>query len=195
MSTRDASQFSMSWKSNAVTSLFITGYTRLIYRPVSTASADQFAIDEKVIRINGNDCWLYGAVDPKTSEILQFRLFPTMMKQTTRWFLARLHRRYRLDTVEFLVDDADHLVNILDEDDYRFRMVPHGNRNATERVFCEIERRTSLFANSFNPCRVVDSRIVAASPCRPAQLMPKLTRPTHYGAHIHHTNGGAEGDS
>ena len=91
MSTRDASQFSMSWESNAVTSLSITGYTRLIYRPVSTASADQFAVDEKVIRINGNDCWLYGAVDPKTSEILQFRLFPMMTKQTTRWFLAKLH--------------------------------------------------------------------------------------------------------
>ena len=55
-------------------------------------SADQLAVDEKVIRINGNDYWLYGAVDPKTSEILQFRLFLTMTKQTTRWFLAKLHR-------------------------------------------------------------------------------------------------------
>jgi len=57
------------------------------------------------------------------------------MKQTTRWFLADLHRRYRLDTVEFLVNDADHLVNVLDEDGYRFQMIPHGNRNSTERVF------------------------------------------------------------
>ena len=118
-----------------------------------------------------------------------------MTKQTTRWFLARLHRRYRLDTVEFLVDDTNHLVNVLDVDGYRFRTVPHGNRNVTERVFCEIERRTSSFADSFNSCRAVDSRIVAASPRRPAQLTLKLTRPTHYGAHIHHTNGGAEGDS
>ena len=162
---------------------------------MSTVSADQFAVDEKMIRINGDDYWLYGAIGPETSEILQFRLLPTTTKQTTRWFLAKLHRRYRLDTVEFLVDDVDHLVNVLDEDGYRFRMVPHGDRNATERVSCKIERRTFSFANIFNPCRIVDSSIVAASPRRPAQLMPKLTRPTHYGAHIHHTNGGAEGDS
>jgi len=76
-------------------------------QPISTVSADQLAVDEKVIRINGEDYWLYGAVDPETNKILQFRLFPTTTKQTTRWFLAELHRRYRLDGVEFLVDDAE----------------------------------------------------------------------------------------
>ena len=30
---------------------------------VSTVSADQLAVDEKMIRINGNDYWLYGAID------------------------------------------------------------------------------------------------------------------------------------
>ena len=38
-------------------------------QPVSTVSADQLAVDEKVIRINGDDYWLYGAVDPETNEI------------------------------------------------------------------------------------------------------------------------------
>ena len=76
-------------------------------QPVSTVSADQLAVDEKVIRSNGDDYWLYGAVDPGTNKILQFRLFPTTTKQTARWFLAELHRRYRLDGVEFLVDDAE----------------------------------------------------------------------------------------
>ena len=107
------------------------------------------AVDEKVIRIN-DDYWLYGAVDPETNNILHLRLFPATTKQTTRWFLTDLHRRYQLDHVEFLVDDADYLVNVLDEDGYRFQMVSHGNQNAVERVFWEIERRTSSFANSFN---------------------------------------------
>jgi transposase-like protein len=79
---------------------------KAVLQPISTVSADQLAIDEKVIRIDGDDCWLYGTVDPETNEILQLRLFPTT-KQTTRWFLADLHRRYRLDDVEFLVDAAD----------------------------------------------------------------------------------------
>jgi hypothetical protein len=35
----------------------------------------------------------------------------------------------------FLVDDAEYLGPILDEDGYRFQMLSHGNRNAIERVF------------------------------------------------------------
>jgi len=113
-------------------------------------SADRLAVDEKVIRVNGDDYWLYGAADPETNEILQLRLFPTTTKQTARWFLDELHRRYQLNGVEFLVDDADCSVNVRDEDGYRFRMISYGNRNAIERVFWEIERRTSSFANSFS---------------------------------------------
>ena len=113
-------------------------------------SADQLAIDEKVIRINGDDYWLYGAVDPETNKILQFRLFPMTAKQTTRCFLAEPHQRYRLDSVEFLVDDAEYLVSVLNKDGYRFQMISQRNRNAIERVFWEIERRTSSFATGFN---------------------------------------------
>lgn len=104
-------------------------------QPISTVSADQLAVDEKVIRINGNDHWLYGVVDPQTNEIFHFRLFRTPTKQTTRWFLTELHRHYRFDDVEFLVDDADYIINVLDEDGYRFQMISHGNRNAIERIF------------------------------------------------------------
>jgi transposase-like protein len=87
-------------------------------QPISPVSEDQLAVDEKMIRVNGNDYWLYGAVNPEPNEILNFRLFPTTTKQTTRWFLSELHRRYQLDGVEFLVNSADHLVNVLEEDGY-----------------------------------------------------------------------------
>ena len=120
MSTKNASQFLYKLRVQRSHVAIHNWVHKADLQPISTVSADQLAIDEKVIRINGNDYWLYGAVDPETNEILQFRLFPTTMKQTTRWFLAKLHRRYRLDNVEFLVDDADHLVNVLDEDGYRF---------------------------------------------------------------------------
>ena len=148
MSTRDASQFLEELGVNRSHVAIHNWVHKADLQPVSTVTADQLAVDEKVIRINGNDYWLYGAVDPETNEILHFRLFPVTTKQTTRWFLTELHRRYQLDGVEFLVDDADYLVNVLDEDGYRFQMIPHGNRNAIERVFWEIERRTSSFATS-----------------------------------------------
>ena len=118
-------------------------------QPISTISADQLAVDEKMIHLNGQDHWLYGTVDPRTNKILHLSLFSTTTKQTTRWFLDELHRRYQLDDVLFPVDDADYLGPVLAEDGYRFQVISHGNRNAIERVFREVERRTSSFANSF----------------------------------------------
>ncbi|MEF8800863.1 MAG: DDE-type integrase/transposase/recombinase [Halolamina sp.] len=104
-------------------------------QPISTVSADQLAVDEKMIRLHGQEFWLYGAVDPQTNEILYVSLFSTATKQTTRWFLAELHRRYQLDDAVFLVDDTDYLGPVLAEDGYRFRIIEHGNRNAIERIF------------------------------------------------------------
>ena len=104
-------------------------------QPISTVSADQLAVDERMIRLHGQKFWLYGAVDPYTNEILHLSLYPTATKQTTRWFLTELHRRYQLDDAEFLVDDADYLGPVLAEDGYRFRVIRRGNRNAIERVF------------------------------------------------------------
>ena len=144
MSLRDASQFLDELGVNRSHVAIHDWVHKADLQPISTVTADQLAVDEKVIRINGDDYWLYGAVDPETNKILHFRLFPATTKQT------ELHRRYQLDNVEFLVDDADYLVNVLEQDGYRFQMISHGNRNAIERVFWEIERRTSSFATSFS---------------------------------------------
>ena len=111
-------------------------------QPISTGSEDLLAVDEKLIRLHGQTFWLYGAVDPFTNEIRHVSLYPTATKQTTRWLLTELHRRYQLDNAEFLVDDADYLGSVLAEDGYRFQLIRHGNRNAIKRVFWKIERRT-----------------------------------------------------
>jgi len=47
-------------------------------------------------------------------------LFPTTTKETVRWFLDELHRRYQRDNVPSLVDDTDHLGPVLAEDGSRF---------------------------------------------------------------------------
>jgi transposase-like protein len=102
-----------------------------------------------MIRLHGQQFWLYGVVDPQTNEILHVSLYSTANKQTTRWFLTDLHRRYQFGNVKSLVDGADYLGTVLAEDGYLFQVIQHGNRNAIERVFWKIERRTSSFANSF----------------------------------------------
>ena len=53
-------------------------------QPVSTVTADQLAVDEKIIRLHSQDHWLYSAVDPQMNEILHISLFPTTTKQTRR---------------------------------------------------------------------------------------------------------------
>jgi len=150
MSLRDASQFLEELGAKRSHVAIHEWVHKADIQPLSTVTADQLAVDEKMIRLHGQEFWLYGAVDPQTNEILHVSLFPTATKQTTQWFLAELHRRYRLDDVVFLVDDADYLGPVLAEDGYRFRILAHGNRNAIERVFRGVERRTSSFANSFS---------------------------------------------
>jgi transposase-like protein len=150
MSLRDASQFLEKLGVQRSHVAIHEWVHKANLQPISTISADQLAVDEKMIRLHGQEFWLYGAVDPQTNEILHVSLFPTATKQTTRWFLDELHRRYQLDDVLFLVDDANYLGPVLAEDGYRFQILAHGNRNAIERVFWEVERRTSSFANSFS---------------------------------------------
>ena len=78
-------------------------------QPISTVTADQIAGDETMIRVTGHEQWLCGAVDPSTNEIIHVSRFPATTKQTTRWFLAELHRRCQLDDPVFLVDGASYL--------------------------------------------------------------------------------------
>lgn len=47
------------------------------------------------------------------------------MEQTIRWVMADLYRRYRLDSVQFLGDDADYLVFVLEGDGYPFQVLSH----------------------------------------------------------------------
>ena len=76
MSTRDASQFLDELGVQCSHVAIHNWVHKADLRPVSTVSADQLAVDERMIRIN-DDYWLYGAVNPETNEILQFRLSPT----------------------------------------------------------------------------------------------------------------------
>jgi transposase-like protein len=95
-------------------------------------SANQLAVDEKMIRLHGQQFWLYAAVDPVTNEIVAVSLFPTTNKVTTRWFLDDLHQRCWLTDVMILVDGADYLIEVLEEDGYDYEHMPHGNRTAID---------------------------------------------------------------
>jgi transposase-like protein len=49
-------------------------------QPISTVTADQLALVEKMIHLHGYQFWLYGTADPQTNEILHVSLRSTATK-------------------------------------------------------------------------------------------------------------------
>jgi len=116
-------------------------------QPAGGGTPDRVAVDQKAIRINNKQYWLYAAVDPQTNRILHSRLFPTYMIAIARKFLAELAEKHDVINAVFLVDD---LIGALRRGNYSYRVQQHGFRNSVERVFREVQRRTSSFSNCFS---------------------------------------------
>lgn len=62
-------------------------------------------------------------------------------------FLDELRNNHQVEDAVFLVDGAPWLHAALDRHGLRFRHETHGNRNAAERIFKELKRRTYQFTN------------------------------------------------
>ena len=119
-------------------------------QPAGGCQQDQVALDETVVKVNGDRFWLFGAVDPETGRILHIRLFPQRTIVTTEIFLEELSEKHDLDEPEFLVDKAPWLQAALYERGLAFRHETFGDRNPVERAFQEIKRRTEQFYNTFS---------------------------------------------
>ena len=119
-------------------------------QPSGGSSPDRVAVDQKAIRINTEQYWLYSAVDPETNRILHSRLFPTYTIPIAREFLTELTEKHDVFDAVFLLDDADDLIGALRREGLSYRVQLHGYRNSVERVFREAERRTSSFSNCFS---------------------------------------------
>jgi len=118
-------------------------------QPDSGKSPNQIALDEAVIRINDQQFWLYAA-DPQSNELLHVRLFATTTSSLTETVLRKLRQKHNVETSGFLVDGVQHLQTALQRAGLRFRMCRHGNRNAIQRIFRGLKRRTSSFSNCFS---------------------------------------------
>ncbi|WP_425601450.1 IS6 family transposase [Halorubrum salinum] len=119
-------------------------------QPAEGRSPNHVAIDETVIRINDQQFWLYAAADPETNDLLHLRLFSTTTTALTEMFLRELREKHEVESAVFLVDGAQHLQTALARAGLRFQTERHGNRNAIERIFRELKRRTSSFSNCFS---------------------------------------------
>ena len=119
-------------------------------QPESDQNPDHVAVDETVIQLNGEQYWLYAAVDPQTNELLYTKLEPTTNKVIAHGFFAELREKHDVDDAVFLIDGSHSLKDACRRHSLEFRYEKHGNRNSVERVFREIKRRTTSFSNCFS---------------------------------------------
>lgn len=118
-------------------------------QPTDGKNPDHVAVDETVIRINDQRYWLYAAVDPQSKKYHHVRLFSSRTQALSEIFLSELRDKHQVDNAIFLVDGAPWLHAALRRHGLRFQHETHGNRNAAERLFKELKRRTYQFTNHF----------------------------------------------
>ena len=118
-------------------------------QPTDGADPNHVAVDETVIQLNEERYWLYAAVDLDTNRLLHVRLYPTRTIAITSMFLSELREKHQVGGAVFLVDGAPWL-QAAHRHGLRFKHIIHGNRNAVERVFQELKRRTNKFSNTFS---------------------------------------------
>ena len=66
-----------------------------------------------MIRINGQQFWLYAAVDPDTNKFLYVRLFTTTTTALIQQVLRELHEKHDVSDAVFFVDYAQLLATAL----------------------------------------------------------------------------------
>jgi transposase-like protein len=113
--------------------------------PEAGRDPDKIALDETVVKINGERFWLYAAVEPETSVILYVELYPARNLATTKMFLRELAEKHDVDEAEFLVDGAPWLQAGLFELGMHFRHETFGERNPVESIFQEIKDGLNSF--------------------------------------------------
>jgi len=122
--------------------------------PEGGKSPDHVAVDESVIWVNDERYWLYAAVDPATNEFLHVGVYDRCVMAHSESFIAELLEKHELEETQFLVDGAPWLHGALHRFGCDFRYETYGRRNAVERVFKEVKRRTYCFANHFRNASV-----------------------------------------
>jgi len=70
-------------------------------QPVSGKTPNQVAVDETVIRIKGQQFWLYYAANPQTNELIHLRLFSTSITALTEIVLKELRHKHDVGTTVF----------------------------------------------------------------------------------------------
>ena len=78
------------------------------------AKPKRVAVDETAVKINGELCWLYAAIDLESKLILDAELFGRHGTDPAAAFLHRLAEKHNLSETVFLVDGFGYQTALLD---------------------------------------------------------------------------------
>jgi len=107
--------------------------------PRSGRDPAKFALEETVVKVNGEQIWFVAAVEPDTNVILHVRLYPSRNTALTKIFLCELKEKHAIEDAELFVDGALWLHAGLFVLGMHFRHETFGEHNPTECIFQEIK--------------------------------------------------------
>jgi len=163
LSLSDPFQFSNTWGFERCRTTVHNWIQKADLLPEGGCNPNHVALDEPVIQVNDQRYSLYAAVDPDTNRLLHIRLYPTRTTVLTEMFLAALREKHLVDDAVFLVDRVPWLQAALHHHGLRFYHETYGNRNAVERVFKKLKRRTNELSNHFRNANPDTAETMVAS--------------------------------
>lgn len=95
--------------------------------PRGSRDSENIALDETVVKVNGERFWLVAAGGPETNVILHVRLYPSRNAALTKIFFRKLKEKHVFDDAEFFVDGAPWLHAGLFELGTHLRREPSAN--------------------------------------------------------------------
>ena len=103
--------------------------------PCGGRDLEKIALDETVVKVNGERFLLVAPVELDTNVILHLRLYSSRNTALTKMFLRELKQKHAIDEKFGIVDGAPWLYAVLFELGLHFRHETFGERNPVERIF------------------------------------------------------------
>ena len=104
------------------------------------------ALDETCVGVNGENYWVYSAIDVDSNEILHMKVYPSRNTFTSESFIRDVLRLCD-GRPEFIADNAPWLKEALTSLGLTHRHQAFGLRSLVESVFSSFKQRTKIFFN------------------------------------------------
>jgi len=101
------------------------------------------------VNVNGEQYWVYSALDIERNELISIRVYPTRDSLTSESFFMGV-LKYCDGRPEFIVDNAPWLKDALTELGLTYYHQTRGPRSLIESAFSSFKQRTKTFFNQNN---------------------------------------------